>query len=87
MSVPSSMNYMLEIVKEMSIVTIDKKGKVLVHCHAGYGRTGVVIVCYLLFVSFKDCDTIIKEVKSKRKKGVFTNENPNKRFNQFRNKF
>ena len=72
MSVPTSMNYMLDIVKEMSIVTIDKKNKVIVHCHAGYGRTGVVIVCYLLYNSLKDCDTVIKEVKSKRKKCVET---------------
>ena len=87
MSVPSSMNYMLEIVKEMSIVTIDKKGKVLVHCHAGYGRTGVVIVCYLLFVSIKDCDTIIKEVKSKRKKCVETKDQIQycKKFEKFLN--
>ena len=74
MSVPSSMNYMLDIVKEMSIVTIDKKGKVIVHCHAGYGRTGIVIVCYLLFISLKDSDTIIQEVRSKRKKCVETKD-------------
>ena len=67
MSVPSSMNYMLDIVKEISIITIDCKAKCLVHCHAGYGRTGVVIVCYLLFSSLKDCDTVIREVRSKEK--------------------
>ena len=74
MSVPSSMNYMLDIVKEISIITIDCKAKCLVHCHAGYGRTGVVIVCYLLFSSLKDCDTIIKHVRSKRKKCVETKD-------------
>ena len=74
MSVPTSMNYMLDIVKEMSIVTIDNKGKVIVHCHAGYGRTGIVIVCYLLFISLKDSDTIIQEVRSKRKKCVETKD-------------
>ena len=73
MEVPSSMNYMLDIVKEISII-IDNKAKCLVHCHAGYGRTGVVIVCYLLFSSLKDCDTVIKEVRSKRKKCVETKQ-------------
>ena len=72
MEIPSSMNFMLDIVKEMSIVTNDQNAKVLVHCHAGYGRTGVVIVCYLLFNSIKDSDTIIKEVREKRKKCVET---------------
>ena len=72
MEIPSSMNFMLDIVKEMSIVTNDQNSKVLVHCHAGYGRTGVVIVCYLLFNSIKDSDTIIKEVRQKRKKCVET---------------
>ena len=87
MSVPTSMNYMLDIVKEMSIVTIDKKNKVIVHCHAGYGRTGVVIVCYLLYNSLKDCDTVIKEVKSKRKKCVETKNQIKycKKFEEFLN--
>ena len=72
MSVPSSMNFMLDIVKHMCKNTIDKKKKCLVHCHAGYGRTGVVIVCYLLYISNKDSDTIIEEVRKKRKKCVET---------------
>ena len=72
MEIPSSMNFMLDIVKDMSVVTHDEGGKVLVHCHAGYGRTGVVIVCYLLFNSIKDSDTIIQEVRQKRKKCVET---------------
>ncbi len=87
MEVPSSMNFMLDIVKEMSIVTIDKKGKCLVHCHAGYGRTGVVIVCYLLFVSLNNSDTVIKNVRSKRKKCVETNNQVKycKKFEEFLN--
>ena len=87
MEVPSSMNFMLDIVKEMSIVTIDKKGKCLVHCHAGYGRTGVVIVCYLLFVSLDNSDVVIKKVRSKRKKCVETNSQVKycKKFEEFLN--
>ena len=87
MEVPSSMNFMLDIVKERSVVTIDKKGKCLVHCHAGYGRTGVVIVCYLLFVTLNNSDTVIKQVRSKRKKCVETNSQVKycKKFEEFLN--
>ena len=46
MDVPSDVSFMLEIVKEMSEFIENCKSKILVHCHAGYGRTGVVIVCY-----------------------------------------
>ncbi len=87
MEIPSSMNFMLDIVKEMSIVTNDEKSKVLVHCHAGYGRTGVVIVCYLLFNSTEDSDTIIKKVREKRKKCVETKSQVSycKKFEDFLN--
>ena len=60
MDVPKSMNFMLKIVKKMSEFIENFKSKILVHCHAGYGRTGVVIVCYLLYNTIKDTDTIIK---------------------------
>ena len=72
MSVPSSMNFMLDIVKEMSVVVKDLGKKVLVHCHAGYGRTGVVIACYMLFNSESDSDTIISMIREKRSKCIET---------------
>lgn len=74
MEVPSSMNFMLEIVKDMSTVVLDEKKKVLVHCHAGYGRTGVVIACYLLFNSEKDSQTVIDEIRRKRAKCIETKD-------------
>ena len=74
MEVPSSMNFMLEIVKDMSTVVLDEKKKVLVHCHAGYGRTGVVIACYLLFNSDKDSQTVINEIRKKRAKCIETKD-------------
>jgi hypothetical protein len=74
MEVPHSMNFMLDIVKEMSSKVYDDKMRVLVHCHAGYGRTGVVIVCYLLYNSNKNSKEVIDEVRSKRKKCVETKE-------------
>lgn len=48
MSVPS-LPHMLRIVQLMhSVVCFDGK-KVAVHCHAGLGRTGLVIACYMVF--------------------------------------
>ena len=41
MDVPDFLYFMLDIVKEM-IFTVEKELKnVLVHCHAGKGRTGI----------------------------------------------
>ena len=71
MTTPSTINFMLDIVKEMTIAVKEFKKKVLVHCHAGYGRTGVVIACYLIFNSFdKNAKDIILDVRNKRKKCI-----------------
>ena len=71
MSTPTTINFMLDIVKEMTIAVKEFNKKVLVHCHAGYGRTGVVIACYLIFNSFdKNAKDIILYVRNKRKKCV-----------------
>lgn len=49
MTVPS-VPYMLNIVKVMTSILQDGKTKIAVHCHAGYGRTGLAIACTLLFL-------------------------------------
>ena len=74
MSVPSSMNFVLEIVKEMTVYIKEKNQKVLVHCHAGFGRTGIVIACYLLYNTEDSVDDVISYIRNKRKKCVETSE-------------
>ena len=64
---------MMEIVKEMTVMVREEKKKVLVHCHAGYGRTGVVIACYMIYNNTNcDVDEIIKCVKKRRYKCIET---------------
>ena len=70
MDVPDSLYFMLDIVKEMFWYIYFLKKKVLVHCHSGYGRTGIVIVCYKIFSECVNADFAIKEIRLKRKKCI-----------------
>ena len=73
MSIPTTLSFMMEIVKEMTVMVREEKKKVLVHCHAGYGRTGVVIACYMIYNNVnKEVDDIIKSVKKQREKCIET---------------
>ena len=73
MSTPTTLGFMMEIVKEMTVMVREEKKKVLVHCHAGYGRTGVVIACYMIYNNTNcDVDEIIKCVKKRRYKCIET---------------
>jgi hypothetical protein len=64
---------MIEIVKDITIMIREEKKNVLVHCHDGNGRSGVVIACYLIFNSH---DTnvwdIIKNVRKHRINAIYT---------------
>jgi protein-tyrosine phosphatase len=46
--------------------TIESGGKVAVHCHAGYGRTGIAIACYLIYALNMGPMEAIKFIRSKR---------------------
>ena len=46
---PETFDFMLDIVKKMAYVVKYKKGRVLVHCHAGNGRTGIVNACFFIY--------------------------------------
>jgi protein tyrosine phosphatase domain-containing protein 1 len=59
-----SLNNILDVVKVMQFAL--SEGKVAVHCHAGLGRTGVTIACYLVFTNAMDPYEAIHYVRSKR---------------------
>ena len=46
---PNSFNHMIKIVKEMYYYIHTLNKKVIVHCHAGMGRTGITLACYKIF--------------------------------------
>lgn len=71
MKVPA-LPHVLKIVQVMhKVVELDKK-KVAVHCHAGLGRTGLVIACYMVF-SFGCSGTYaIQEVRKGRRGALQT---------------
>ena len=70
MGIPDSYNFILKIVKKMFYYIKKKKKKVLVHCHSGFGRTGLVIACYKIFSESVNADFAIKEIRKKRRKCV-----------------
>lgn len=67
---PYTFNFILDVVKRMAFIIKYKKGRVLVHCHAGNGRTGIVNVCFFMFYFNLSYHDALKEVRSLRKKGV-----------------
>jgi len=42
------------------------QGKVAVHCHAGHGRTGVLIACYLVYANRMNPWEAVHYVRTKR---------------------
>ena len=70
MSIPDSMGFMIIIMKEMLITIKEEKKKVLVHCHAGYGRTGIVIACYMMIDSDRSAEEVVLSIRNVRPKCV-----------------
>ncbi|KAG7259638.1 hypothetical protein CRUP_032144 [Coryphaenoides rupestris] len=58
------------MVKVMSFAI--QEGKMAVHCHAGLGRTGVLLACYLVFTARMSADQAILFVRAKRPNSIQT---------------
>ena len=67
---PYTFSFMLDIVKRMAYIIKYKKGRVLVHCHAGNGRTGIVNLCFFVFYFNLSYNEALQEIRKLRKKGV-----------------
>ncbi|KAI4885512.1 hypothetical protein NFI96_023598 [Prochilodus magdalenae] len=66
----ASLATILDMVKVMSFAI--QEGKMAVHCHAGLGRTGVLLACFLVFTSRMTADQAILFVRSKRPNSIQT---------------
>lgn len=54
----------LDMVKVVDFAV--REGKVAIHCHAGLGRTGVLIACYLIYSKRMRGDEAIAVVRERR---------------------
>ncbi|XP_072239095.1 protein tyrosine phosphatase domain-containing protein 1 isoform X2 [Leuresthes tenuis] len=66
----ASLTTILDMVKVMSFAV--QEGKMAVHCHAGLGRTGVLLTCYLIFTTRMNADQAILFVRAKRPNSIQT---------------
>ncbi|XP_030586178.1 protein tyrosine phosphatase domain-containing protein 1 [Archocentrus centrarchus] len=66
----ASLTTILDMVKVMSFAV--QEGKMAIHCHAGLGRTGVLLACYLVFTTRMNADQAILFVRAKRPNSIQT---------------
>ncbi|XP_023693286.2 protein tyrosine phosphatase domain-containing protein 1 isoform X2 [Paramormyrops kingsleyae] len=66
----ASLTTILDMLKVMSFAV--QEGKLAVHCHAGLGRTGVLMACYLVFTTRMSADQAILFVRAKRPNSIQT---------------
>lgn len=66
-------NNMINLVQMMSL-PIDRNEKIAVHCHAGYGRTGLAIACFLVYSTDMDPMQTVSLVRSRRPSSIQTSK-------------
>ncbi|XP_026750643.2 protein tyrosine phosphatase domain-containing protein 1-like isoform X1 [Galleria mellonella] len=66
----ASLSGLLDMAKVLSFAL--QEGRVAIHCHAGLGRTGVLIACYLVYSLRVRANDAIRLVRKKRPKSVQT---------------
>ncbi|XP_071780691.2 protein tyrosine phosphatase domain-containing protein 1 [Centroberyx gerrardi] len=66
----ANLTTLLDMVKVMAFAL--QEGKIAVHCHAGLGRTGVVLACFLAYATRMSADQAILYVRAKRPNSIQT---------------
>ncbi|KAI4824323.1 hypothetical protein KUCAC02_012846 [Chaenocephalus aceratus] len=66
----ANLTMMLDIVKVMAFAL--QEGKIAIHCHAGLGRTGVLIACFLAYATRMTANQAILFVRAKRPNSIQT---------------
>ncbi|XP_038218503.1 protein tyrosine phosphatase domain-containing protein 1-like [Zerene cesonia] len=66
----ASLSGLLDMTKVLSFAL--QEGRVAIHCHAGLGRTGVLIACYLVYSLRIRANDAIRLVRKKRPRSVQT---------------
>ncbi|XP_068453292.1 protein tyrosine phosphatase domain-containing protein 1 [Clinocottus analis] len=66
----ANLTTVLDMVKVMAFALQD--GKIAVHCHAGLGRTGVLLACFLAYATRMNANQAILYVRAKRPNSIQT---------------
>ncbi|XP_041975630.1 uncharacterized protein LOC121730577 isoform X2 [Aricia agestis] len=66
----ATLSSLLDMAKVLSFAV--QQGRVAIHCHAGLGRTGVLIACYLVYSMRMRANDAIRLVRRRRPRAVQT---------------